>query len=126
MILAVNTSEEEALLQIIDDSGEVIKNKQWQAGRHLISDLAHEFEEILNDKEQIKGLIVFSGPGSFTGLRIGVSMMNALAYSLEIPLVGTSGNNWLELGLKRLKNHENDRIVTPNYGREANITQPKK
>jgi tRNA threonylcarbamoyladenosine biosynthesis protein TsaB len=74
----------------------------------------------------LQGLVVFTGPGSFTGLRIGISTMNAMAYAQNIPIVGVGGENWLLDGIKRLKNHENDKIVTPNYGREPNITKSKK
>jgi hypothetical protein len=76
--------------------------------------------------DELSGLIVFTGPGSFTGLRIGVTTLNAIAYAEDISVVGVGGENWLEKGVKRLQNGENDKIVTPNYGAEPNISKPKK
>ena len=38
--------------------------------------------------EELEGLEVETGPGSFTGLRVGVSVANALGYSLGIPVNG--------------------------------------
>ncbi len=38
--------------------------------------------------QDLKGIEVETGPGSFTGLRVGVSVANALGYSLGIPANG--------------------------------------
>lgn len=40
------------------------------------------------DKKQLKGIVVSIGPGSFTGLRIGLGTAKAMAYGLGIPIVG--------------------------------------
>jgi tRNA A37 threonylcarbamoyltransferase TsaD len=75
----------------------------------------------------LTGLIFVSGPGSFTGLRIGASTINALAYSLNIPVVGVPmGPDWLMKGLAKLNNLEDDQVVKLEYGAEANITKQKK
>lgn len=41
--------------------------------------------------QDIKALIVAIGPGSFTGLRIGLSAAKGMAHSLKIPIIGVSG-----------------------------------
>ena len=127
MILALRTDSNLASIYLLADDGETVKEKEWQADRTLAKSLLKELSTILDgDFQQLTGLIVFSGPGSFTGLRIGITVANTVAYSESIPVVGLEGSNWLRNGVKRLKGGENDKIVVPNYGRDANITTPKK
>jgi hypothetical protein len=51
---------------------------------------------------------------------------NTLAYGLNIPIVAAQDPAWLEAGIKRLQNGENDRQALPFYGAEAHITPQKK
>lgn len=126
MILAIKTNADPSEVYLLDDNGEIMKEKIWPAGRTLARDLLSEIEKLVGDFNNLTGLIVFRGPGSFTGLRIGITTVNALAYSQNIPVVGTNGDNWRAAGIKRLRNGENDRIVLPEYGAAPNITKPKK
>jgi tRNA threonylcarbamoyladenosine biosynthesis protein TsaB len=76
--------------------------------------------------QQIQGIVIFEGPGSFTGLRIGLSVANALAYGLNAPIVATQGDEWIEVGIKQLLNGANDGVALPEYGAPVHITNPKK
>jgi tRNA A37 threonylcarbamoyladenosine modification protein TsaB len=132
MILALKTADATSELWLVDfDENKqmaVKKSKKWQAGRELGRTLLFEIEKFLPAAkwQAVDGLVIFRGGGSFTGLRIGVSTMNAIAYSNSLPIVGTGGENWLESGFDRLQKHQNDKIVVPDYGAEAKVTKSKK
>lgn len=64
------------------------------------------------DWPDITEITFFSGPGSFTGLRIGTAVVNTLADQLQVPLYDHHGVQ-----------HQ---IIIPDYGRPANISAPRK
>ena len=127
MILLLDTSTPTCRLTLVSD---VETAYEWEAGRGLAKDLLGFFEESLAKSgatfQDITGLGVFRGPGSFTGLRIGITVMNTLAQSLLIPIVGELEEDWKTKALNRLKSQQNDQIVLPEYGGEAHITTPRK
>lgn len=109
---------------------EKVHTYEWQADRTLARDLLGYLRDRLAEHgaqfSDISGIGVFRGPGSFTGLRIGMTVLNTLADSLVVPIVAEAGENWREVAVRRLDSGESDHIVLPEYGGEANITKPKK
>lgn len=129
MILALDTSTPLCKMSLFDKDSVEYK-KEWQADRKLALELLEQLEEFLKENkltfQDLKGLIVFRGPGSFTGLRIGITVMNTLADSLHIPIVGETGDDWQKVGLQRISNNNTDKIVLPEYGSPPHITKPTK
>lgn len=127
MIIALKTDSSDTELHLLNPDGTVKRQKLWPAGRALARDLPGEIDQILDGEySSMTGIIVFKGPGSFTGLRIGITTANVLAYSEAIPIVGANGEDWLKAGLAKLAGGIDDKIVLPEYGALANITVPKK
>ncbi len=130
MILALRTDRPEAELYLVDTDGVVIDSHQWYAHKELSKTLLNEIETLLESDgishDMLSGIVVFRGPGSFTGLRIGVSVANAFADGLGIAIIAADGDNWLSQGVRRLARRKNDKLVLPEYGGEANITKPRK
>jgi tRNA threonylcarbamoyladenosine biosynthesis protein TsaB len=128
MILLLDTSTPTCRLSMIE--GDWRYDSIWESGRQLASGLLGFLDQEISFQEKswsdVTGLVVCQGPGSFTGLRIGITVFNTLAYINHWPIVGTTGDDWRALGLKRLAAGENDEIVLPEYGGEANITKPRK
>ena len=127
MYLALKTDQAEVELYLLTSDGEIAKQKIWLADRELAWDLPGEIDALLGGKyEELKGIIVFKGPGSFTGLRIGAAVANAIAYAQQINIVGTTGDEWRNSGVRRLQAGDNDKIVLPTYGVRPHITSAKK
>ena len=128
MIILLDTSTPVCKLYLLD--GDVHYESQWQADRALARGLLTFIRGQLSQQgwawSDISGIGVFRGPGSFTGLRIGVTVLNTLANAEKIPIVGTDGATWKQLAMDRLRNDDNDQIVLPLYGSEAHITAARK
>lgn len=130
MILVLRTDNQTAEIYIYSPAGEQLRVYKWQADRRLAKELLGEIIKQLGsvaaNLSKLTGVVVYQGPGSFTGLRIGITTANAIAYGQSIPIVGERGDDWQQSGIKRLQSGQDDRIVLPHYGAEANISTPKK
>jgi len=128
-ILTIRTDKPEAELGWYDDKQQ-LSYMSWLAHRELSETIHTKIKELLNKSsnrlEDIEGIIVFKGPGSFTGLRIGITLANILAYALEAPIVAADGEDWISEGIKMLLAGKNNNIALPEYGAAANVTIPKK
>jgi len=128
-ILTIRTDKPEAEIGLFNDNVETDYIK-WQAHKELSLTILTTIKTLLDknnlDYKDIEGVIIYSGPGSFTGLRIGFSVGNSLSYGLKIPIVSTNESNWIKDGISRLKNKESDYVAVPYYGQEPHVTAPRK
>lgn len=69
---------------------ELITNEKKNHSVRLMPAIDHLLKEVDLNPKQLDRIIVAEGPGSYTGVRIGVSVAKTLAWSLQIPLVGIS------------------------------------
>jgi tRNA A37 threonylcarbamoyladenosine modification protein TsaB len=150
IILTVRTDKPEAEIGLYDNEEQLVY-VTWHAHRELAEtihkkiaellisvkisdlDLSSEAAKISSSRERCKlslndidGIVCFKGPGSFTGLRIGLTVGNALAYAQNIPIVARGNSEWLEKGIKDLLAGKNDKIAIPEYGAEAKTTKQRK
>lgn len=129
IILCLKTDQPEAYLGLFKDT-EMLNEVRWGAHRELSNTLYQKLQSLLDSQKlsmhEIEGFVCFKGPGSFTGLRIGLSAINALAFAGSHPVVSSEGENWQQDGIGRLIKGEDEKIAMPHYGAEANITTPKK
>ena len=129
IILTIRTDKPEAEIGLYEDEQQ-LAYETWQAHRELAETLHRKIEALLQSQQKswsdIQGIVCFQGPGSFTGLRIGLTVGNALSNSYRLPIVAQQDPQWLETGIQRLLKGETDDLALPFYGADAHITPPKK
>ena len=91
MQLAIDTSTGIASIALAQD-GEVLAELTWRCGQNHSVELLPRLTHLLNQTganlQSVSCVIVARGPGSFNGLRVGISVAKGLAFSLGIPIVG--------------------------------------
>ncbi|MFZ1483567.1 MAG: tRNA (adenosine(37)-N6)-threonylcarbamoyltransferase complex dimerization subunit type 1 TsaB [Candidatus Saccharimonadales bacterium] len=129
LILTIRTEKPEAELGLYSD-GRRIAYYSWHAHRELAETIHAKLQELIastgSSLQDVTAIACYKGPGSFTGLRIGISVANALAYGLSVPIVSTTGEDWIEQCSSKLEQGESDFPVQPFYGAPVHITAQKK
>ncbi|OAD90554.1 tRNA N6-adenosine(37)-N6-threonylcarbamoyltransferase complex dimerization subunit TsaB [Aequorivita soesokkakensis] len=93
IILCIETSTTNCSVAIAVD-GEIKAIREENNKQYSHAEKLHVFiEQVLNDanldKSRLNAVAVSKGPGSYTGLRIGVSAAKGLCFALDIPLIST-------------------------------------
>ena len=92
MIAAFDTSTQWCSLALYDPTDGVRVEQTWQAGREQTREVLPTLQAMLRRYRlaptDLRGIAVATGPGSFTGLRVGLATAKGLAYALDIPIWG--------------------------------------
>lgn len=97
-------------------------NVEWSAAEreamHQATDLApfvaQAMEEVTRKELKIDAVAVSTGPGSYTGLRIGMSLAKGLAFGLDVPLIGVETLKLIAVkAMFRNLNFTGDEILVP-------------
>jgi len=128
MILFIDTTERGfAVLAII------AKDKLWQikfeAASKLSETLPAKLQNFFKKNKltlpEITKIVVVRGHGSFVGTRTGVAWANALAWALNLPILGLAADQIPSDKLQLNKAKFKKGIVAPKYSAPPNITIPK-
>jgi tRNA threonylcarbamoyladenosine biosynthesis protein TsaB len=93
MQLAIDTSTEIATIALFSEGtvqAELTWHSQMNQTAELLPNVVHLLKQAKIGLQNIDGIIIAKGPGSFNGLRVGMSTAKGLALALDIPLVGIS------------------------------------
>lgn len=88
--LAIDTSTEQAGIALSTSEGAFVHS--WPASRAQTTTVLPEIDRIVQEAEMqpadITGLVVATGPGTFTGLRVGLAIAKGIVSARQVPLVG--------------------------------------
>lgn len=91
MLLAVDTSTTQVGLALYDEN-EVIAEMMWSSKQHHTTQLASALSDLMKrcdvTMDKVEALGVAIGPGSFTSLRVGLSLVKGIAFAKNIPVIG--------------------------------------
>ena len=102
MLVSLDTSTLTLSLALIELRGEgrVLEHRQVGPPKRQSEILPGEIESLLSSHgktlKDVTGFVVGLGPGSFTGLRIGLATIKGLAFALKVPVAGVSSLAALE------------------------------
>ena len=105
-ILAFETSAKAASVALADDRtlvAEVYQNTGLTHSRTLLAMAEHLLQSCEWTPRDVDAVAVAKGPGSFTGIRIGVAAAKGFAWGRELPLYGVSTLEAMALGLGELE-----------------------
>lgn len=95
MILAINSSTVQYSMALMTLKGVIIAEYMVTPKGNKFTEFIPAIDQLLEssgtDFKDIRVAAVATGPGSFTGLRVGLSAAKGIAYSMNIPLIGISG-----------------------------------
>ena len=132
MILVINTSDNKEFHIALLEKQNCLCFRDVQAPfeqeEFFLTTLSEMLAELNQKITAIEAIGIVDGPGSFSSLRIGLTVANTLAWSLAIPIVDIHGDEFgsrdelYQLTLERLSNSNNHKqSVLPVYGKEPNI-----
>ena len=132
MILIINTADSEKIFIGLAKDGKLVVQKEFKAKYRQAEKLLPEIDRLTKKQaSKLDGIVVVSGQGPFTALRIGVIIANTLGWALRIPVVGikldefNNVDDLIKKGLSKLEKIKPGNIIEPFYGKEPNITKKK-
>ena len=94
MILVIDTATSQALVALGAPDGALRARTDWPVGYRHGETLLVTLQQLLADQrvalDDLTGIVVGTGPGAFTGLRVGLATAKALAHARRLPIVGVS------------------------------------
>ncbi|MCY4526070.1 MAG: tRNA (adenosine(37)-N6)-threonylcarbamoyltransferase complex dimerization subunit type 1 TsaB [Anaerolineaceae bacterium] len=106
MLLAIDSATQRINLAL-HDGHEVIAEHSWRSSRRHSAELPPMVARMLaQERQELAAMAVANGPGSFTGLRIGVAFAKGLAAARGLPLVAVGTQDILAAALPPCPDHE--------------------
>lgn len=97
MILCIDTATAQSGIALTD--GKKVFFEKLEA-RHASDQILGNIDKLIKksgiELSDLRGVFVIKGPGSFTGLRVGIAVANQFAHQLKIPIIGLQTDEWYQ------------------------------
>lgn len=111
-LLAIDTSTENCSVAL--QIGDKVISREMESPREHSQRLLPFVQEVLKEADtqlsEVNGLVVGVGPGSFTGVRIGVSIAQGLAFGADLPVQGVSSLD--AMAIEGVRKHPTDWVIS--------------
>jgi tRNA threonylcarbamoyladenosine biosynthesis protein TsaB len=124
LLLCIDTSSRNCSVCIADDNRVLASRIQMDSNSHaqiLASFIDEVFEESGIKRKELEAIVVSAGPGSYTGLRIGMSTAKGMCYALDIPLIALDSLENLALEMYRQEPNEDAIYIATLDSRKGEI-----
>jgi len=104
LIIGLDTTSQSGSVSLINENkilGECLFNVGPRHSENVVSSLEWLLDTLNVEKNDIEAVAVSIGPGSFTSVRVGVTIAKSLAYSMKIKIVGISSLEVLAMNIPR-------------------------
>jgi tRNA threonylcarbamoyl adenosine modification protein YeaZ len=133
MILLIDPATDPARLALLSD-GKPAAERTVTERRQQSAELLSLIDELLAEANlapaDLQAIAVVRGPGSFTSLRVGLAVANALAQATSVPMIGLIAEDGLTLEelsgkiAQQFQAGQTEARVLPEYGKPPTITPP--
>jgi tRNA threonylcarbamoyladenosine biosynthesis protein TsaB len=93
IVLAVHSTTPSLAVALAEDAG-ILRERELPPAREHLENLALMIDDLLEDAgidlSAVDGFAVATGPGSFSGIRVGMAVLKGMALALGKPLIGVS------------------------------------
>jgi tRNA threonylcarbamoyladenosine biosynthesis protein TsaB len=116
LILTIETATEICSVALALN-GNIISIRENEKGNSHSANVAVFIDEVLKESgklpSDIEAVAISKGPGSYTGLRIGVSSAKGLCYALNIPLIAIDTLKSMSVGFLQMSKIEKNSLLCP-------------
>ncbi len=121
LILAVDTSTRSSVVALGDGAPQAVSRREVQHrhGSHVLEQIDEVLATAGHSLDAVTALAVGTGPGSFTGLRVGRATVKTIAYARSLPLVGVRSAD----ALRQAAGVEGAAVVQPAGARDHYLSR---
>ncbi len=126
LILAVDTATRASIVALGAAEPLAVSRRdvQHRHGSHVLEQIDEVLAEAGRTLDDLTALAVGTGPGSFTGLRVGLATVKTIAYARSLPLVGVMSSDALRLAAANSGAPAEAAVVLPAGARDHYLAHP--